>query len=151
MEVRKTLTVAAPESVAFEVFTSRMATWWPMTTHHIGKVDCKDVVVEPKAAGRWFERGIDGSECEWGRVLVWSPTKRVVLDWQITNEWSFNPELHTEVEITFEAVDAGSTRVVLVHRGLEAYGAAAEQMKQIFDSDGGWTGILARYVDAAAR
>ena len=42
------------------------------------------------------ERAADGAECDWGRVAAWEPTSRVVLLWQITAEWKFDPDFETE-------------------------------------------------------
>lgn len=146
--VRKAIDVQAPQALAFEVFTARMETWWPMGTHKIGRAPCVAVVVEPRAGGRWFERGTDGSECDWGRVLAWEPPARVLLSWQLTSRWTFDPTLRTEVDVRFAALDAGSTRVTLEHRGLEAYGADALAMRDTFASSVGWSGMLDRYVSS---
>lgn len=150
LPVRKSITVAAPRELAFRVFTERMSTWWPLVSHHIGAVAAVAAVVEPRAGGRWYERGDDGSECEWGRVLAWEPPSRIVLDWQIGADWKHAPELHTTVEVRFVALDAGTTRVELEHRDLDGYGAQTEQMRGAFDSDGGWNGILAAFAATAA-
>lgn len=144
--VKKSLHVAAPPEVAFRVFTAEMTRWWPLTSHHIGGVEAREAVVEPFAGGRWFERGVDGSECDWGRVLTWDPPGRLVLTWVISAAWRHDATLHTEVEVRFVPEDGG-TRVELEHRGLDAYGAARDQMKAVFDSEGGWTGLLARYAE----
>ncbi len=149
--VRKTLTVKAPQALAFEVFTARIETWWPMATHKIGQAECAAVVVEPRAGGRWFERGTDGVECDWGRVLAWEPPARVLLCWQLSSQWVFDPGLHTEVEVHFVALDAGRTQVTLEHRGLEAYGADALAMRDTFASPNGWGGMLEHYAEVAAR
>lgn len=151
LAVRKTVTVQAPQAVAFEVFTARIASWWPMATHHIGKADCAAVVMEPRAGGRWFERGVDGSECDWGRVLAWEPPSRVLLAWQLSAAWAFDPAIHTEVEVRFAAVDAKTTRVELEHRGLEAYGTDALAMHAAFTSPNGWSGMLDHYAEVAGR
>ena len=73
--VRRQITVNASQQTAFEVFTSRMASWWK-PGHHIGEKPFVDIVVEPRAGGRWFERDADGAECEWGSVLEWDPPGR---------------------------------------------------------------------------
>lgn len=150
VSVQKQLTVEAPQERAFRVFTENLDTWWPRS-HHIGKAELKQVIVEPKANGRWYEQGVDGSECDWGKVLVWEPPRRVVLSWQISAAWQFDPKLHTELEVTFTPEGPKRTRVELEHRYLERYGAAAEEMRKTFDSQGGWNGMLGTYKQLAEK
>ena len=50
--VRRTITVAAPQDQAFEVFTAQFGSWWPKE-YSIGEADMADFVLEPKAGGRW--------------------------------------------------------------------------------------------------
>ena len=147
--VRKTLTINAPIEHAFRVFTEGHGKWWPLDTHHIGKVAAATAVIEPHVGGRWYERGIDGTECEWGKVLVWEPPHRLLLAWQITADWRYDVTLQTEVEVTFVADGPGRTRLELEHRHLDRYRDQAGVMRSIFDSEGGWTGILARFARAA--
>ena len=143
--VRKSVTVAAPIALAFEVFTGRIESWWPLASHHIGDADCAAVVIEPRSGGRWYERGVDGVECVWGQVLVWEPERRVVLVWQLNAQFKFDPTLHTEVDVRFTAIDDRTTRVDLEHRGLEAYGADALAMRDAFGSPNDWNGMLEHY------
>ena len=147
--VRQSVVVDAPRERAFTIFTERMSTWWPLATHSIGTKPVTTAVVEPRAGGRWFERSADGSECDWGRVLVWEPPQRVVLTWQLSADFQADPDLHTEVEVRFHAEEDGRTRVELEHRGLEAFGGRAEEMRGVFDSEGGWRGMLAGFAQAA--
>lgn len=149
--VIKSVIVAAPLALAFEVFTARIETWWPMPSHHIGEAECQAVLIEPQVGGRWFERGVDGSECQWGEVLHWEPPHRVVLAWRLSAQWAYDPQLHTEVEVQFTALDAGRTRVDLEHRGLDAYGDQALAMQQAFNSPNGWNGMLEHFAEVAAR
>lgn len=148
--VRKSVTVAAPLAVAFEVFTAQIESWWPMASHHIGQADCAAVVIEPRVGGRWFERGVDGSECDWGHVLAWDAPNRVTLMWQLNARFEFDPSIETEVDVCFTALDAHTTRVDLEHRGLEAYGADAQAMRDSFGSPSGWNGMLEHYARIAA-
>jgi uncharacterized protein YndB with AHSA1/START domain len=148
--VRQSIVVEAPQERAFTVFTERMATWWPLDTHSIGTKPVTAAVIEPHAGGRWFERSADGSECDWGRVLVWEPPDRVVLSWQLSSDWAADPDVHTEVEVRFTPADGGGTRVDLEHRHLEAYAERAQEMRGIFDSEGGWRGLLGRFAAAVA-
>ena len=139
--VKKSLRVAAAPERAFEVFTKQMGSWWPLATHHIGKIEARDAVIEPRVGGRWFERGTDGSECVWGHVQVWDPPARLTLTWEIDADWKSDARLRTEVEVRFTR-DGDGTRVDLEHRLLENYGPRAVEMKGILDSDGGWKGLL---------
>ena len=85
--VRHSIVVEAPQDRAFTVFTQRMQSWWPMESHRIGGKPITDLVTEPHAGGRWYERAEDGSECDWGRVVAWEPPARVVLTWQVSHDW----------------------------------------------------------------
>jgi uncharacterized protein YndB with AHSA1/START domain len=142
--IRKVIRVNAPPAVAWRVFTEQMRTWWPLTTHKIGASAAVDAIIEPHAGGRWYERGDDGSTCDWGRVLVWEPPARLLLTWEITADWKHDPALHTEVDVHF-VPDGTGTRVELEHRGLDRYGDRRDKMRGIFDSAGGWSGILERF------
>jgi uncharacterized protein YndB with AHSA1/START domain len=150
LAVKKTVTVNAPQKHVFTVFTENHGSWWPLETHHIGAKTPQTVIIEPRAGGRWFERAADGTECDWGKVLVWDPFGRLVLSWEISAQFIRDPNLKTEVEVRFIAEGSERTRVELEHRLLENYGEQAEMMKSIFDSDGGWTGIMARFAAQAA-
>jgi len=147
--VRKTVTVNVPQAHAFRVFTEQHGQWWPLATHKLGKQPAETAVIEPRVGGRWFERAADGTECDWGRVKVWDPPARLVLIWQISADWRPDKAIQTEVEVRFVAEGAERTTVHLEHRKLEDYGDQAEMMRSIFDSEGGWGGILQRFANAA--
>jgi uncharacterized protein YndB with AHSA1/START domain len=140
--VRKVVSVKALPAVAWRVFTEEMGTWWPLATHKIGTAKAVDAVIEPRVGGRWYERGEDGSTCDWGRVLSWEPPTRLVLSWEITADWKHDPDLKTEVEVRFVAEGKHGTRVELEHRRLDLYGARHDEMRGIFDSEMGWKGLL---------
>lgn len=141
--VRRSVTVSVSPEQAFKVFTSDIGRWWP-SSHKIGASPFKSATIERRAGGRWFEIGEDGSECQWGDVLVWDPPTRLVLAWRIRADWQFDPSLLTEVEVNFIPTNGG-TRVELEHRLLENMGDAAEVVRSTFDSEQGWNGILERY------
>jgi len=147
--VRKSVLVRAPREIAFQVFTANIAAWWPLESHHIGATACVAVTIEPRAGGRWFERGSDGTECDWGHVIVWDPPARVVLAWQLNAKFDHDPAVQSEVEVRFIALDAGRTQVELEHRGLEVFGADATAMHDTFDSPNGWGGMLEQYAEVA--
>lgn len=147
--VRKSIFVNVSQAHAFEVFTSGIGRWWPKT-HKIGPIDLDKPVIEPRAGGRWYQKGIDGSECEVGKVLAWEPPSRVLLAWQLTPEWTYDPELVTEVEVIFTPEGDG-TRVDLEHRHLERMGDRAEVAREAIDSPNGWGLILKLYSEESAR
>jgi uncharacterized protein YndB with AHSA1/START domain len=146
--VRRTVTVKAGQARAFEVFTANIGRWWPRS-HHIGQAELDTITIEGREGGRWFERGVDGTECDIGRVLTWQPPSRVVLGWQLTAEWRFDPELVTEVEVNFIPEGPGQTRVELEHRNLERFGDRAEAVRGQIDAPSGWTLVLQQFVESA--
>ena len=101
--VRKVISVKAPRAIAWRVFTEQMGTWWPLAVYKIGKTNAVDAVIEPRIGGRWYERGEDGSTCDWGTVLSWEPPTRLVLSWDITADWQPDPSVKTEIEVRFIA------------------------------------------------
>jgi uncharacterized protein YndB with AHSA1/START domain len=147
--VRKSVSVDAPQDVAWRVFTQKMGTWWPLANYKIGKAKAVDAVIEPQVGGRWYERGDDGSTCDWGRVLLWEPPSRLVLSWDINAEWQPEPTLNTEIELRFIPDGENVTRVELEHRHLDRYGARRDEMRRIFDVEGDWGRLLALFARAA--
>jgi uncharacterized protein YndB with AHSA1/START domain len=147
--VRKSVFVNAPQAHAFEVFTSGMGQWWPKS-HKLGEVELDRQIIEPQQGGRWYQLNVDGSECEVGTVAAWDPPARLLLIWQLNAEWTFDRDLATEVEVRFTPEGSG-TRIELEHRNLERLGDTAEGFREAIDSDGGWSGLLALYAEAAAQ
>jgi uncharacterized protein YndB with AHSA1/START domain len=146
--VRKSINVRATPDRAFQVFTAGMSRWW-IKSHSINKSPIKEIVIESKVGGRWYERGEDGSTCDWGRVLSWEPPNRLVLSWEITADWKHDPNLKTEVEVRFIADGKNATRVELEHRRLDLYGVRGDEMRSIFDSEMGWKGLLQAFAVSA--
>lgn len=147
--VRKSLFVDAPQNHAFEIFTSGMGRWWPKS-HKLGEAELDRQIIEPTEGGRWYQLNVDGSECAIGNVAAWEPPARVLLIWQLNAQWTFDPELMTEVEVRFTPEGSG-TRVDLEHRNLERLGDTAEGFREAIDAPGGWSGLLELYAEEAAR
>lgn len=143
LTIRKSVTVAAPLDEAFELFTERLASWWPLDTLSIGKERIETVVVDGRAGGRVYERLDDGAEAEWATVTEWEPPHRLALSWHVNQE----RPAPTEIEVHFSEESAG-TRVDLEHRGWERYEDAQEASS---DYETGWDLVLGRYVQAADR
>jgi len=151
--VRYAVTVPLPADRAFALFTEGYNSWWP--GHHIGTAEMAEAVLEPRAGGRYYERGVDGSECEWGKVLACDPPRRIVVAWQITtkaDEWVYDPDLShaSEFEVNFREQPDGQTRVELEHRNIERHGPGAVGIQQGVAGPGGWPGILDSYAKIAA-
>ncbi len=149
--VHKTITVQAGAERAFSVFTDDIDSWWPRS-HHIGKMPMQKAVIEGWPGGRCYSEQVDGSECPWGRVLVWEPPARLVFAWQIGADWQYEPDLaqSSEVEVRFTPQPDGSTRVDLEHRNLERMRVGGQAMRTAVDSPGGWDGLLQMYAGRAA-
>ena len=148
--IRKNIIVNAAQAHVFSVFTDGIDKWWPRE-HHIGASPLKQAIIEPRAGGRWYSTCQDGSEINVGKVLVWEPPRRLVLSWQITGEWKYDPDFVTEVELTFTAEGPKKTRVDLEHRNMARFGVAAEATRGMFDAPSGWSQTLAAFAKAAEQ
>ncbi|HEY2444219.1 MAG TPA: SRPBCC family protein [Rhizomicrobium sp.] len=136
--VKKSILVKASQARAFDVFAARFDSWWPRD-HHIGKAAMKEAIIEPRAGGRWYEKGEDGSECEWGRVVAWEPPSRLVLSWQLNGKFQIDDSVASEVEVRFFPDGTDATRVELEHR---IAAPDAEAIRTAVDSPQGWGGLL---------
>jgi hypothetical protein len=140
--------VKAPPARAFELFAGHIGTWWPGST--VGAQKHADIVIEPRTGGRVYEVDGEGNETMWGAVLAWDPPGRLLIDWQLGEGWKYDERCHTDLEIAFEALASGGTRVTLTHGRLEGFGAIAED--RAAQLRGGWPSKVAgfgNYADAA--
>ena len=144
--VRRHVLVRAPISEAFKVFTERFGDFKPRE-HNLLKAAIAETVFEPRVGGNIYDRGVDGSECRWARILVFDPPDRVVFSWDISPRWQIetNPDLTSEVEVRFFAETSERTRVELEHRNLHRHGAGWEFVRDGVDNEGGWPLYLQRY------
>jgi uncharacterized protein YndB with AHSA1/START domain len=148
---RAEVMVEAPIERAFTVFTDGIDSWWPRE-HTIGEAALKEMVLEPKAGGRAYGIGVDGSESDWGRVLVFERPDRIVVSWDINLQWKheLDPAKASEFEVRFTAEGPERTRVVLEHRHFERHGDGWEAMRDAVGSPNGWQGGLELFAAAAA-
>ncbi len=148
--VSTSTTVQAPIERAFKVFTEGIGTWWP-PEHHILEAELAEMVFEPQAGGNVYDRGVDGSECRWARVLAYEPPHRVVFSWDINTSWQLETdhERTSEVEVLFTADGPDRTHVSLEHRNLDRHGEGWQGMRDAVGSPGGWN--LDRFAEVAAR
>lgn len=146
--VEKTVTVDCSVEHAFEVFTARIGEWWPLHRYSItadedGAGAPETVVMEPAVDGRIFERTPTGEEFDWGKVLVWEPPHRVMLEWRPSR----TPTPSTELDIRF-SLEGERTRVDLEHRGWERLGPRAADARAGYDS--GWPSVIQAFAEAVS-
>ena len=146
--VQTSIVVQAPLERAFSVFTDDIGSWWP-PEHHILQGELAEMVFEPHEGGHVYDRGVDGSECRWARVLVYEPPTRLVISWDISMQWQIetDPAKTSEIEVRFVAEGPSTTRVELEHRNLERHGNGWEQMRDAVGSEGGWGVGLRRFAE----
>lgn len=144
--VRRDIVVDAPIEKAFAVFTERFGDFKPKE-HNLLGTPIAETVFEPQAGGHIFDRGTDGSECRWARVLVYEPPHRVVFSWDIGPTWQVEtePDNTSEVEVRFIAEGPQRTRVELEHRNIDRHGPGWEAVSDGVGHDAGWPLYLERY------
>jgi uncharacterized protein YndB with AHSA1/START domain len=140
--------VEAPLERAFQVFTEDFDKIKPRE-HNMLATDIAESVFEPRTGGRVYDRGVDGSECQWGRVLAYEPPDRVVFTWDISPQWQIETDLSraSEVEVRFTQESEERTRVELEHRHLDRHGDGWEGLREGVGGEQGWPLYLARYAD----
>jgi uncharacterized protein YndB with AHSA1/START domain len=146
--VRAQVVVDAPLERAFAVFTKEFGSFKP-PEHNMLAVEIAETVFEPRVGGHLYDRGVDGSECRWARLLAYEPPHRVVLSWDISPQWQLESdhEKTSEVEVRFVAEGPERTRIELEHRNLERHGEGWESMREGVADAKGWPLYLQRYAD----
>jgi len=149
--IRHEIVVEAPLERAFSVFTEGFGRFKPREHNMLG-VDIQETVFEPRDGGHIYDRGIDGSECRWARVLAYEPPDRVVFSWDISPHWQVETDADktSEVEVRFAAETPTRTRVELEHRNLDRHGEGWEGVRAGVDSGDGWPLYLRRFAEVAA-
>jgi uncharacterized protein YndB with AHSA1/START domain len=146
--VRAQVVVEAPLERAFSVFTEGFGRFKPRQ-HNLLAAEIAETVFEPRVGGYLYDRGVDGSECRWGRVLAYEPPHRVVLSWDISPQWQLetDPEKTSEWEVRFVAETPDRTRVEVEHRNLERHGEGWEGMRDGVAAADGWPLYLQRFAE----
>ncbi len=146
--VRTEIVVDAPIERAFRVFVEDFDRIKPRE-HNMLAVDIAETVFEPRDGGHIYDRGVDGSECRWARVLAYEPPDRVVFSWDISPYWQLEADLEktSEVEVRFIAETPERTRLELEHRNIDRHGDAWEGARDGVGAPDGWPLYLKRYAD----
>lgn len=146
--IRTQIIVAAPIQRAFRVFTEQFDRIKPREHNMLG-VDIAETVFEPRVGGHIYDRGVDGSQCRWARVLAYEPPNRIVISWDISPRWQIETDLEktSEVEIRFISETPERTRVELEHRHLDRHGEGWEAERDGVAGEGGWPLYFSRFAD----
>jgi uncharacterized protein YndB with AHSA1/START domain len=149
--VRSSIVVEAPIEQAFSVFTEDFGSFKPREHNMLG-VEIAETVFEPHVGGHLYDRGVDGSECRWARVLAYEPPTRVAFSWDISPHWQIETDLDktSEVEVRFISETPERTRVELEHRNLDRHGAGWEGLREGVEGGDGWPLYLRRFADVVA-
>jgi uncharacterized protein YndB with AHSA1/START domain len=137
--VTTSIVVEVPAERAFSIFTDDIGSWWN-PEHHILEAELAEMVFQPRVGGHIYDRGVDGSECRWARVLAYEPPDRVVFSWDINTRWQLETDLDrtSEVEVRFIPEGSDRTRVELEHRNLDRHGEGWQGMRDAVGSPEGW-------------
>jgi hypothetical protein len=146
--VKHSIVVEAPIARAFKVFTEEFDNIKPREHNMLG-VPIAETVFERRVGGHIYDRGVDGSECRWARVLAYDPPNRLLLSWDISPRWQVetDPERTSEWEVKFTAMTEKQTRVEIEHRKLERHGEGWEGVRDGVGGDQGWPLYLRRFHD----
>ena len=139
--LRFSFQVECPAEHAFDVWTRRISSWWPVS-HSVTGERGLQIVLEPRIGGRIFERTATGKEHEWGEVTLWEPPHRLGYTWHLRQDRADS----TDVEITFRPIDASTTLVEIEHRGWERLGARGPDARDA--NQAGWSGLVPHFVEA---
>ena len=142
--------VDVPPERAFQVFVDEFDRWWPRD-YTWGKADLAEIAIEPKMGGRAFERGKDGSERVWGKVLSFDRPHHIVVAWQITPDRGAEESDSTasRLDVRFSPLADGRTNVLLVHRDFFRHQGDWEKYRNDMAGKAGWPQIIAAYARAA--
>jgi uncharacterized protein YndB with AHSA1/START domain len=143
--VRHERVIDLPQAQAFALFTD-LDRFKPRD-HNMLAVPIEQTVMEQRAGGAIYDRGVDGTTCQWGRVVAFDPPDRLVFTWNIGPDWhvTSDPTRTSEVDVTFTPERDQRTRVTLVHRHIDRHGDGWESLRAGLDASDGWPTYLDRY------
>jgi uncharacterized protein YndB with AHSA1/START domain len=144
--VRHEVVVRGTPAEAFAAFTERMDEIKPKEHNMLGS-PIVSTTFEPRVGGRIFDRGEDGSECRWARILAFDPPNRLVFSWDIGPTWQLesDPGNASEVEVQFIPDGPDRTRVALEHRHFDRHGPGWPAVRDGVADEQGWPLYLARF------
>ena len=140
--LRITFEIACSPDHAFSTWTGRATSWWP-PEHTVSHEPGAEIVFEPRAGGRIFERTRRGKEIAWGEIVEWDPPRRLRYLWHIATD----PANATDVEIVFRELPDSTTRVEIEHGGWDRLAEIGQPWRDA--NQAGWDGVLPSYASCA--
>jgi uncharacterized protein YndB with AHSA1/START domain len=140
--LRLSFVVECPPDHAFDTWTRKASSWWPVehtVSHEVGA----EIVFEPREGGRIFERTPNGDEIEWGQVVEWDPPRRLRYLWHIATD----AKNATDVEIVFRELPDSSTQIDIEHGGWDRLGDIGQTWRDA--NHAGWDGVLPSYRESS--
>jgi uncharacterized protein YndB with AHSA1/START domain len=148
-DVSKSVTVPVRAAEAFRIYTERPGEWLP--PEHTFIKNPLAVVMEPRAGGRFYERGADGQELTRGTITEWDPPARLAVTWRIGPGWRpvFDDSGASVIVVEFRPAGADATEVTVTYTHLERHGQMADVIRSAIDNPGADT--LSRYAEVVKR
>lgn len=136
--IEKTLQLPIPADRAFAVFTTEIATWWPLATHSLSASSGAlpiGLEIDARVGGQIVEILFDGRKSPWGRITAWQPPRHFAMTWHVGR-----PESEaSQISVTFSNNSEGCL-VKLIHDNWDALGDAGENLRDNYHS--GWDMVL---------
>jgi uncharacterized protein YndB with AHSA1/START domain len=147
---RKSVTVPVPAAEAFRIYTECPAEWLP--AEHTFTQSPQSITMEPRAGGRFYERGADGTEITRGTIVEWAPPRRLAVTWRIGPGWRpvFDDEHASVILVEFTPAGPDATEVTATYTHLDRHGELAGMLRAAIENPGSGDTLL-RYADVVAR
>jgi uncharacterized protein YndB with AHSA1/START domain len=147
---RVSVTVPVPVAEAFRIYTEHPAEWLPPEHTFISGPEA--VIMEPRAGGRFYERGADGAEVTRGTIVEWAPPGRLAVTWRIGPNWRpvFDDDHASVIVVEFSPAGAGATEVAVTYTHLDRHGEMAGVIRSAIGNPGAGD-TLRRYAEVMAR
>jgi uncharacterized protein YndB with AHSA1/START domain len=148
-DVTKSVTVPVPPAEAFRIYTQFPGEWLPR--EHTFLPDPQVVAMEPRAGGRFYERGADGTEVTRGTITQWDPPGRLTVTWRIGPGWqpAADDERASVIVVEFRPDGTSATEMVVTYTHLERHGEMASVIRSAIDSPEANT--LQRYAEVVKQ
>lgn len=137
-------TISLNPAEAFSAFVDDFGKWYPVE-YTWSQNGLDTIAIEPREGGRCFERGPNGFELDWGRVIAFQPPDMLTFTWQISAKRVPIPNAEKAGQVTVRietSADTNATKLTLKHYGFENYAEQPRQYREALAAPQGWPYIL---------